>query len=434
MFQALGVRQDACTIIRSKEEFTDEELQEFFDQRGIDVEIPAWLPRRPLICQTINELPEEDREKMFDVSASETAFWDHFMRVLCVRDARINVAFDPDTIYGVLKRLGRITRTKTSNVGPVTLSDLQRAFEDIVGQAPGEEASVMLQRLPSLGRLGTETDDRQFTDTYILDGLRAKDVGEIALMSLDLLKDVLSTPWANGLDSLGQMILASDVKCSDKKLLELARQAAESKNRTLSSDAIAALLSRNSGPFDFSGLNLSEGHFIFLDFSNRDISNLTLTNCTFSNIKFENRSARNVRISSSLAEKVIGATSIKGLPTWASLVADSFESVDNTASIRRIGLKPSQQMLATTIRKTFFQKGSGRKEEALTRGFARLGSPGLASKVINILIAEGLIEKVKGQEGFLYIPVRKHTGRMRQLLAELTTSNDPIWKAVTELK
>jgi hypothetical protein len=319
-------------------------------------------------------------------------------------------------------------------VGPVTLSDLQRAFEDIVGQAPGEEASVMLQRLPSLGRLGTETDDRQFTDTYILDGLRAKDVGEIALTSLELIKDVLSTSWANGLDSLGQMILASDVKCSDNKLLALAQQAADSKNKTLASDLIAALFSRKSTPLDFGGIKLSDGHFMLLDFSNRDIQNLTLTNCTFANIIFESRSAKNVRISSSLAEKVTGATSIQGLPTWASLTADSYESAENTASIRRIGLKPAQQMLATTIRKTFFQKGAGRKEEALTRGFARLGTPGLTTKVINILIAEGLIEKVKGQEGALYIPVRKHTGRMKQLLAELTTSNDPLWRAVSDLK
>ena len=68
---------------------------------------------------------------MFEPRASETAFWDHFMNVLCVRDARIHVAFDKDTIYGVLKRLGRFTRTKPSNVGPVTLSDMQRAFEEL---------------------------------------------------------------------------------------------------------------------------------------------------------------------------------------------------------------------------------------------------------------------------------------------------------------
>jgi len=430
MFLALGLNPTTSIVIRSKEEFTDSELKEFFDQRNIDVDIPAWLPRRPLICQTINNLPEDDRIEMFDAGESETAFWDHFMRVLCLRDARIHVAFDPDTIYGVLKRLSRLTRTKAANVGPVTLSDMQRAFEDIVGQPPGEEASVMLQRLPSLGRLGRETDDRQFTDTYILDGLRAKDVGEIALSSHEIIRDVLHTAWGNGLDALGQRILANDAKCSDNRLVTLSREASTSGNKTLASDIVASLAVRSADVMDFGGLELSDGHFVMLDLSKRNIANITFKDCTFGDVIFGDRDLRNVLILNSLAEKVTGATSVKGLPAWAQgLNSDHFESVDNTASIRRIDLKPAQQMLATTIRKTFFQKGAGRKEEALTRGFARIGAPGLITKVLNLLITEGMLETAKGKEGTLYIPVRKYTGRMKTILDELATSKDPLWIA-----
>ena len=433
MFLALGVNPETSIIIRSKEEFTDSELQEFFDQRGIDIEIPAWLPRRPLICQTINNLPQEDRNEMFDAGESETAFWDHFMRVLCIRDARIHVAFDPDTIYGVLKRLARFTRTRASNVGPVTLSDMQNAFEDVVGQPPGEEASVMLQRLPSLGRLGRETDDRQFTDTYILDGLRAKDVGEIVLASRETVGDVLHSSWGNGLDALGQRILANDAKCSDNRLLALAREASNSGNKTLASDVVASLVDRNVDVIDFGGMELSDGHFVTLDLSKRDLANITFKDCTFGNVTFGGHNQRNVKMLNCLAEKVTGATSARGLPAWAGLRSDKFECVENTASIRRIGLKPAQQMLATTIRKTFLQHGSGRREEALTRGFARIGNPGLINKVLNLLISEGLLETAKGSEGTLYIPVRKHTGRVKTILDELATSKDPLWIAVSSM-
>lgn len=433
MFIALGIDPEKTIIVRSKEEFTDEELQEFFDQRDIDVEIPAWLPRRPLICQTINDLPEADRAEMFNAGASETAFWDHFIKVLCIRDARIHASFYPDAIYGVLKRLARITRTRASNVGPLGLSDMQRAFELTVGQSPGEEASVMLQRLPSLGRLATDSDERQFTDTYILDGLRAKDVAEIALSSADLNREVLSSSWLNGLDMLGQRILASDARCSDAKLIELATSAANSNNKTLSADAIGALSQRKGKEVDFAGLTLSGASFLWLDFSSRPIAKLSLSDCVFSRIDFTKHTVRGVRITSSLAEKVFGATSVKGLPDWADLKADAFDSAQNTASIRRIGLSPPQQILATTIRKTFFQKGGARKEEALTRGFSRIGSPGLTAKVLNMLIREGLLEKSRGQEGWLYIPIRKHTGRMEKLLAELTSSTDPLWQQVSAL-
>lgn len=433
MLHALGLNKHSCIVVRSKEEFTDEELQEFFDQRGIDIDLPAWLPRRPLICQTINNLPDSEREEIFNSEANETAFWDHFMRVLCIRDARIHVAFDPDTIYSVLKRLARITRTKPANVGPLTLADMQKAFEETVGQTPGEEASVMLQRLPSLGRLGTESDDRQFVDTYILDGLRAKDVGEVALASFEQNREVLSTPWANGLDSLGQRILASEARCSDAKLLSLARDALGGPNKTLISDLISSLMMRPGGQVDFDDLEFVDGHFISLDFSHRDLAKLRLKSCTFGTVIFGSHEAKAVTIKDSLAERVAGATSPKGLPVWAELKADKYESAANTSSIRRIGLKPGQQILATTIRKTFFQKGAGRKEESLTRGFARIGKPGTISRVINLLLRDGILERGKGEEGWLYIPVRKHTARMQAILDELNTSKDPLWIAAGDL-
>jgi hypothetical protein len=56
------------------------------------------------------------------------------------------------------------------------------AFESVVGQMPVDEASLMLQRLPALGRVKAETNDRQFIDSYILDGLRAKDTGALFTM------------------------------------------------------------------------------------------------------------------------------------------------------------------------------------------------------------------------------------------------------------
>jgi hypothetical protein len=157
MFAALGLNPHTTTIIRSSEEFTEDQLQEYFDNRNVDVEVPAWLPRRPLICQTIGDLDQADLESMFSAEGSEIAFWDHFMNVLCVRDARIHPSIEPDAIFRILIYLSRLTRSKSANVGPLSLAEIQRAFESAVGQAPVEEASVMLQRLFSLGRLGARS-------------------------------------------------------------------------------------------------------------------------------------------------------------------------------------------------------------------------------------------------------------------------------------
>src|SRR5262249_40947078 len=153
------------------------EMQEFFQRIGVDIVMPDWLPRRPLICQTIAEMSEDDIDQMFGVGQDELGFWDHFIKVICERDARIHASFDAKTIERILTYLARQTRTRPADVGPITLSDVQAAFEAVVGQLPVEEASLMLQRLPGLGRVKAESHDRQFIDRYILDGLRAKDVG-----------------------------------------------------------------------------------------------------------------------------------------------------------------------------------------------------------------------------------------------------------------
>ena len=47
---------------------------------------------------------------MFGIASEGVEFWNHFMKVLCQRDARINAFFDADTIYQVFVALSRITR------------------------------------------------------------------------------------------------------------------------------------------------------------------------------------------------------------------------------------------------------------------------------------------------------------------------------------
>ncbi|MCP6151459.1 hypothetical protein NL425_27295, partial [Klebsiella pneumoniae] len=54
LFNALGMDPKSVVVVRSKSEFSDTELLEYFHKRNISVDVPPWLPRRPLICQTIS--------------------------------------------------------------------------------------------------------------------------------------------------------------------------------------------------------------------------------------------------------------------------------------------------------------------------------------------------------------------------------------------
>lgn len=434
MFNALGMQQNNTVIIRSKNEFSESELLEYFQNRDIDVEVPTWLPRRPLICQTIGELAEDDFEKMFGEEGDEISFWNHFINVLCQRDANIHVSFDPQTIMQIFVNLARLTRTKASNVGPISLAELQNAFEAATGAAPVEEASVMLQRLPSLGRVGAESNDRQFVDIYILDGLRAKDIASISLFNDQGADNATSQKWQNPLDDLGQRVLASDISLADKTKLQLAQMAVKNGNIVLASDVVAALMRSSDIPMDFEHLEVHNGDFLLLTLNERALSNLRLVDSYIGELALPVKSCRQVEIENCVSPKVTGVASQAALPAWIKgLEVEEFDSVASVSRIRKIGLKPAHEILTTIIRKTFFQKGAGRKEEALLRGLGMISGKNYSTRILNIMIREDLLTTFKGNEGTVYSPVRSHTRRMQTILDELSASTDPLWLEVDGL-
>jgi hypothetical protein len=435
MFAALGISATDAIILRCKDQLTEDETREFFRRYvAEDILMPDWLPRRPLVCQTIADMGEGELDEMFGVGQDELGFFDHFIAVLCQRDARIRASFDAATIEAVLRRLARLTRTRPANVGPITLSDVQASFESVVGQMPVEEASLMLQRLPALGRVKAETNDRQFIDIYILDGLRAKDTGALFTMIDRSLSSVLGAGFANPLDDFGQRILARDIAARDKNALEIAGRAVAATNIVLACDIVAAFLRSGFSSVNFNGLAIKDGNFIKLDFSESISKNLSISDSVFGTLVLPSSAPINTTISNSLAERVVGVSSPTALPAWiGGLHADRFDSTESISRIRQIGLDPRHEILAAIIRKTFFQKGSGRKEEALLRGLGELSDKRTVGKVLNLLLSEDILTTFKGSEGAVYSPNRKYAGRMKKMLYELKTSQDPLWKAVTGL-
>lgn len=61
-------------------------------------------------------------------------------------------------------------------------------------------------------------------------------------------------------------------------------------------------------------------------------------------------------------------------------------------------------------------------------------SPKLVDAIIRLLLREGLIERLKGDDGWVYKPVRSHAERMNRLRSELTLSEDSLWKDVASLR
>ncbi|GGE23379.1 hypothetical protein GCM10011390_48510 [Aureimonas endophytica] len=435
MFAALGMSKNSAVVLRCKSEFSEAETSEFFRRLEAEIDLPQWLPRRPLICQTIVNLSEDDIDRMFGDEQDEAEFWEHFIHVLCERDARIHISFDASTIELILIQLARLTRTRPANVGPITLADTQTAFEAVVGQQPVEEAAVMLQRLPALGRVKAESNDRQFIDVYILDGLRAKDIANLTRTD-DAARHSQTNgiKYVNPLNDLGQKVLSHHIGDRNLEFLQLAKRALTGSNRVLACDIVASLLRGRLASLDFGGLTIDDGLFVKLNLSKTLPSNLRVTNSVLGDFTLPSAPPPNTSFENCLAERVFGIASANAVPAWIKgFSADHYDSVESVSRIRQIGLSPEQEVLVAIIRKVFFQKGAGRKEEALTRGLGKFAPSSKVEKIINLLMREGVLERFRGNEGWVYTPKRPLAARMKTMLYELRTSRDPIWQAVSTL-
>ena len=432
LLAALGVGNTNVELLRTKDEFSFEEITEFLELNEKKQEIPEWLPRKPLTFEFYLKVFGEIGEELSD-QLDLVQFWDLLLNAVCAREARIHTSFTVETIKRILIEVAAVTRIKAADVGPLTLSEIQAAFERVVGHAPIEQASVLLQRLPGLGRASADSEERRFVDTYLLDGLRASDV----IFIVDR-KDsaAAGANWINPLNENGLLIAGRKLVLFNmlEDALSYCKAHAKSKNHTLLLDIICSLLVSGLTEIDFGGAYVDGGYASIFDLSRARVSDLQVDESIIDRLIVSSASVQNVRISKSVIGTLEGISSQAATPDW--LKDNSvhvYSSVATTSRIRAANLQPEQKVLVTVLRKTFFQKGSGRREEALLRGLGKLVKAGTLDRILGRLISEGLLIKEKGESGSLYVPIRSQTRRAGRILAELSLSKDPIWQFVTAL-
>lgn len=433
MITCLGANSGGVFQGRCKDEFTDEELESFLALISEEVIIvPEWLPRRPLMCQAIASLEQSELSLILNDINGDIAFWNAFVEIMCKREARIRQVLDADTIKSILIYLARLTRSKEADVGPISYSDIQHAFEAVLGTHPVDEASVLLQRLPGLGRTSLDTDDRQFIDTYILDGLRALDLmNAVEHFDSDLQNDV----WRNPLSQLGQRVLADSIAKRDiaANALNFAHRVNEGNNKILVSDIVCSLLWIDQDFLDFNLLTVSGGEMVWLYLSIAEPRNLIIKETIIFNLVFPSNPIDGVQIVDCTVENAYGVSGERGVPSWVKGTSiETYESVATVSAIKNVDLSPQHRILVTILKKTFFQPGAGRQEAALLRGLGQLDRQGYTDKILSMLISENLLKKGKGRHGNLFVPNRKHSNRVGKILAELSLSEDPLWTQLSD--
>lgn len=435
MFECLGLDSERTVILKCSEQFTEQEMNQYLASIAPGVSLPTWLPRRPLICNLVATLDKTALNRLLSTDAGEYEFWDTLIQTICDREAKINPALDSLTIRRVLVRLARATRTKAGDVGPISIPDISQAFENVVGSRPGDESVTMLSRLPPLGRIGADSPDRQFVDTYILDGLRAEDLNE-AVASHD--EEAKHQRWTQPLRRLGLSLVAQEMKGtgqSDKPYFQYMKLCANNENQQAAADLFAAFVASDAGSVDFQGLALSGVHLTQLDLSVSKVSNATISDSIIEELELHNADPTNVTLQRCEIGNIYGVSTTKGLPSWIrECRVETFDSVSTLSRIKLADLSHAQRIFVGLIKKTFFQPGSGRKEEALYRGFGSDADARTVTKLLHRMITEDLLRKVPGSEGPVYIPNRRYARRMQGIMDSLSLSTDPLWEEVSKMR
>lgn len=441
LLNCFGLSEKQAIILECHHGFTDLELVSFLSDNIPDVigkkelnQLPTWLPKRPLVIQLLLKYAG-DILSMNHALDDICGFWYAFLSKICEREARIYPALNPEIIKLVLIYLAEHTRVCVNDTGPISQNDLADAFIAAAGFSPNDESSIMLQRLPSIGRISADSPDRQFLDSFVLNGLRAEGIIQLS-KSWD--SKILSTTWKNPLDQTGLCILTEYISKDVKRIdtfLTMARNAAIAENKVLAADIVSALCLLDMDCFDFKDLYISDSHFSHLSFEAKEIKRLSISDSIIERLDLTNsRLGDNVKLSGCMISTVYGIASRKSIP--AQIVdydVEHFEMLATTTLIKKARLSESQKLFVEMLRKIFFQPGAGRKESALLRGMGTSANKPLGEKILSKLLDEKLITRFKGDEGYIYRPVRGETGRIDKMLTDLTLSKDPLWQIISSL-
>ncbi|MEO0680558.1 MAG: hypothetical protein AAF192_09105, partial [Pseudomonadota bacterium] len=188
-------------------------------------------------------------------------------------------------------------------------------------------------------------------------------------------------------------------------------------------------------PWDFNGLDIADTHLDLLDLRKSQVRGVAFSNCILNELTVPVSQKSSISFDENcIVSKVIGATSMDALPpSLSTCQALEFDSARDVAKIRQMSLPIHHKYLVSIIKKTFFQPGAARQQEALYRGLGKNINRALIDEIAELMVAEGLLQMVLGRTGQVFVPNRAHTNRMQKVLSSLSDSEDPIWSKVSQM-
>lgn len=433
--KALG--QNAAWRNVRLDEFTDDQIRTLIAQFGFTGSIPAWIPARPLLLTTLfaQGLTSEGTQELSAIEDPSLG-WNLLLDEVCSREARIEKSgVSGENVRAILEALATLARTKENGVGPLSVDDIVGAFNSECGFSPADEALIVLQRLPGLGRDGSSLDEsRAFVDLDFVDACRAGDFARFCLQPFDPKCAGRLAKTRIPLGQIGVGVAAA--------ALETARFSDGNVTAAIKALDRLVISERGATPFDVVNLALKMEKGVSepmqvnelvidrfeVDGSRADMAYISFSDCLFSSIELgaDVTASCCPKFQKCIIQELDGRISAKDLPAECfseSEVITFLSSAGTTSAALGLDVPPGTRVLMTVLKKLFVQSLSGRQENGLFRGLDGFHQSKVGP-VLATLQRHRLITKSERAGNTLWIPVRRLRSRALSMITSPSTSTD----------
>ncbi len=415
------------------QDFNEEQVQQYLVRRGWNQHVPRWLPTRPLLLSylisknLIGSLLETDSYVI------PAAGWDALLTSICDREAMLEVGIDGATVRRLIERLASRARIKSDGLGPVSAEEILRTFQEVCHYVPDDRASILLQRLPGLGIPNDEDGARRFIDVSLADAARSGDTIRYIRSPFEP-NTAGSSEWQAELGEIGMQMVALECVSQEFGQSHTSVALREAVNRhessILASDIVRLAQELNMGYAERDEAIIRDVVINELEFDAEtpNLSRVIYQECIIRTLLLAPDVNYEMvpRFRRCLFVSVDGRTSGRELPNDV-FSECTFEEFTNTGStnnaVMSLTMPLGCRVMIVILRKLYLQAGAGRRTSALYRGMDAAGRE-LVQDVLHILKQHEIVVESKMGPNIIWLPVRKHSARIRSLLGAPLASGD----------
>lgn len=438
LVHALGLAPNEF-LLAELDEFTEEGAHDFLKRNGIDHELPAWLPRKPLLLAYLTQNKLLESVLQIDNSYGFGYSWDHFLTQIVQREAALErAAMEPETLRSVMEQLALTVRCRPSGSGPITSTDLSEAYAKETGQAAGEAVLAQLQRLPGLTQRDSDPGARSFVDEDMLAALQGGGFAKLVLGHFKPISRSAVSPLSSKAITMAAYCLQTQGSTAQTIVSVMNSVSLSESNARMDSQFVADAFSlaitmaqmHEMDTLDLRGLSIEGALIGKIDFESIRVENIDFRDCIIDEVVLgKGYEEWGIRFSSCMISRISGVADESALRDGvfdSKCEIESFDNMGTNNAVLSANIAPQLKALVTVLRKLYKQAGAGRKVATLSRGIGQLDVSNCIDSVLIVLQKEGMVTIFNK----VVHPVRKHSGRVERILAAPTLSDDPVVRAV----